>query len=57
MKYLLDTNICIGIINGKEPILREKLKALSKSEVVISSVVKAELLCNVKKPAAREERA
>ncbi|MGK5085229.1 type II toxin-antitoxin system VapC family toxin [Bdellovibrionota bacterium FG-1] len=53
MKYLLDTNICIGIINGKEPKLREKLISLSKGDVVICSVVKAELLYGVKKSQLR----
>lgn len=49
MKYLLDTNICIGIINGKELELREKIKSSNKGDVVICSVVKAELFYGVKK--------
>jgi len=55
MKYLLDTNICISIINGKEPLLRQKLISLKKGEVVICSVVKAELFYGVKKSKRRTE--
>ena len=32
MKYVLDTNICIGIINGKESVLRDKMKASKKGD-------------------------
>lgn len=53
MKCLLDTNICIGIINGKEPELRRKIKSMNKGDVVICSVVKAELLYGVKKSQQR----
>ncbi len=55
MKYILDTNICIGIINGKEPKLRQKLIAMKKGDVVICSVVKAELFYGVKKSQLRTE--
>jgi len=55
MKYLLDTNICIGIINGKEPKLRQKLVSMKKGDVVICSVVKAELFYGVKKSKLRTE--
>lgn len=55
MRYLLDTNICIALINGKEPKLRARLLALPKSDVVICSVVKAELLYGVKKSKLRAE--
>lgn len=49
MKYLLDTNICIGILNDKEPELREKVRSLKKSDVAICSVIKAELFYGAKK--------
>jgi tRNA(fMet)-specific endonuclease VapC len=42
--HLLDSNICIGLLKGKEPGLKRQLSALSPREVVLCSVVKAELL-------------
>src|SRR4051812_30706745 len=53
MKYILDTNICIGIINGKEPALREKIKSKVKDDIVICSIIKAELLYGAKKSQQR----
>lgn len=44
MKYLLDTNICIALLNKKEPKLTEKFKVRPVSEFALCSVVKAELL-------------
>jgi tRNA(fMet)-specific endonuclease VapC len=43
MKYLLDTNVCIRYINGRAPLLRLKLAQVPPSEILISSVTKAEL--------------
>lgn len=42
--YLLDTNACIRILNGTSPSLIDHLKAVPRSQVRLSSVVKAELL-------------
>lgn len=44
MTYVLDTNICIPLINRTDPQLRERLLALRPDEVSLCSVVKAELL-------------
>ena len=44
MTVLLDTNICIGFLNGRDAKLRDRLLAQSPSEVTLCSVVKAELL-------------
>jgi tRNA(fMet)-specific endonuclease VapC len=44
MSLLLDTNICIAYLNGRDPTVREKLLAQSPTEVHLCSVVKAELL-------------
>jgi tRNA(fMet)-specific endonuclease VapC len=41
--YLLDTNICIYIINNSRPKVREKITALPPFTVKISSVSLAEL--------------
>ena len=43
MKQLLDTNICIPLINGAEPTLAAKLLAQRPDNVVLCSVVVAEL--------------
>jgi len=42
--YLLDTNACIRILNGTSPALISHLQSIPRSQVRLSSVVKAELL-------------
>jgi len=42
--YLLDTNACIRLLNGSSPRLVERLQATPRSQVRLSSIVKAELL-------------
>jgi tRNA(fMet)-specific endonuclease VapC len=41
---LLDTNICIAFLTGRQPAVRDKLLSLPRDEIVLCSVVKAELL-------------
>ena len=43
MKYLIDTNICIYIMNKKPQGVIEKLKSLNIGEVGISSITVSEL--------------
>jgi tRNA(fMet)-specific endonuclease VapC len=43
MKYLLDTNICIYIINRKDPALLRKLQAHRAEHLCISTITIAEL--------------
>ena len=43
MKYLLDTNACIRILNGTSPRVVDQLERLNPADVAISAVVKAEL--------------
>lgn len=43
MKYLLDTNTCIRYLNGRSPVVFERLNALSPADVCVCSIVKAEL--------------
>lgn len=43
MKYLLDTNTCIGYINGRSPQIRMRLQATPIVDVGISIITKAEL--------------
>lgn len=44
MRYLLDTNICIALIHRPEPALKERLVQKRPQDLVLCSVVKAELL-------------
>ena len=46
---LLDTNICIYIINQKPPTVLERFKKFATGEIAISSVVAAELAFGVQK--------
>jgi tRNA(fMet)-specific endonuclease VapC len=42
--YLLDANACIRLLNGTSLRLAERLEATPRSQVRLSSIVKAELL-------------
>lgn len=56
MKYLLDTNICIYIINERPKRVRERFRRLAASEVGISSVTVAELAFGVAKSGSVRNR-
>jgi tRNA(fMet)-specific endonuclease VapC len=43
-KYLLDTNICIYLLEGRSDVARERLGDCHVGEVVMSSIVCAEIL-------------
>jgi tRNA(fMet)-specific endonuclease VapC len=43
MKYLLDTNTCIRYINGRSPGVLAKLPTIPIKDVVVCSIVRAEL--------------
>src|SRR5690242_12666658 len=43
MKYLLDSNTCIHYINGRAPRLRLKLPTIPVHDIVVCSIVTAEL--------------
>lgn len=49
MSYLLDTNICIPLINDAPGPLRDRFLACAPDEVFLCSVVKAELLYGARK--------
>lgn len=51
MTYLLDTNVCIDYLNGRVIRVREHMESLLPSEVVLCSVVKAELFYGAMKSA------
>ncbi len=43
MTYLLDTNACVMYLNGRAPRLRRRLDQCRPDEIVVCSIVKAEL--------------
>ena len=43
MRYLLDTNACISYINGQAPSLRDIFHSKAFSDIVVSSITKAEM--------------
>jgi len=43
MRYLLDTNVCVVYLNGRASSLRDRLLATPTEDIVVCSVVKAEL--------------
>ena len=43
MKYLLDTNTCINFLNGRSENIKKKLEITDPANILICSVVKAEL--------------
>jgi tRNA(fMet)-specific endonuclease VapC len=49
MRYLLDTNTCIGVLTNRAPALVERWKKTRPSQVRLCSVVKAELLYGAEK--------
>ena len=42
--YLLDTNVCIKLLNDQQPEIEKEFRSLSPSEIALCSIVKAELL-------------
>jgi len=57
VKYLLDTNICIYLINERPKRVRERLRRLAANEVGVSSVSVAELAFGVSKSGSIRNRA
>jgi len=43
MKYLLDTNLCIIYLKGRNLNLKQKLESVAIQEIAVCSIVKAEL--------------
>jgi len=43
MNWLLDTNACIRYLNGRAPKLRQRVSAAQPGDLLVCSVVKAEL--------------
>jgi tRNA(fMet)-specific endonuclease VapC len=49
VSFLLDTNVCIRVLNGSSPEVVAKLRELDPGDVVISAVVRAELVYGARK--------
>lgn len=49
--FLLDTNVCIRILNGSSPPVASRLQATNPADVRLCAVVKAELLYGARKSA------
>lgn len=59
MSYLLDTSVCVPLINRSDPGLAERLLDQAPDSIVLCSVVKAELYfgaCNSKRVAENIDR-
>ncbi len=54
MKYLLDTNICIDLLNNKTGAVARKLPTIVRRDVYICQIVKAELYYGTYKSSRRE---
>lgn len=44
MTWLLDTDVCIEYLRGTDAAIRDRLRALTPTDVTLCSIVKAELL-------------
>ena len=51
MTFLLDTNVCIRFLNGRSENIQTQLGSIDPSEIVLCSIVKAELFYGVMKSA------
>jgi tRNA(fMet)-specific endonuclease VapC len=51
MSFLLDTNVCIHLLNGTSATVAERFAEQSPASVVLCSVVKAELVFGARKSA------
>jgi tRNA(fMet)-specific endonuclease VapC len=51
MKYLLDTNFASAYLNNAESLVRTRMQMLKPSEILLCSVVEAELYYGVMKSA------
>jgi tRNA(fMet)-specific endonuclease VapC len=55
MKYILDTNVCIGLLKGKSSFLRTKIENISTDHIIIPAIVRFELYYGAYKSSRREE--
>ena len=48
MSFLLDTNVCIEILRGRNSTLQERLRQAGQENLAICAIVRAELLCGAR---------
>ena len=53
MKYLLDTNVCIGFLSQRKPLLTQRYLSIATSDKIICSIVRAELFYGAHKSQRR----
>ncbi len=53
--FLLDTNVCIRILNGSSPAVAARLQATNPAEVRLCAIVKAELVYGARKSSRVED--
>lgn len=56
MRYMLDTNICIHLMQGQPAHVGEKFATLRQSDVVMSAITYAELRAGVERRASQREQ-
>ncbi len=56
MRYMLDTNICIYLINDRPATVRKRLEALNPGDAGVSSITVAELAYGVAKTRSSRNR-
>lgn len=56
MKFLLDTNVCIRFLNGRNPSIQQQMRSHDPDDILLCSVVKAELLVGVLKNENPQQR-
>ena len=54
MSFLLDTNVCIQLLNQQHSTLAQRLASVPRNEVALSSITKAELFFGAYGSARRE---
>lgn len=47
-RYLIDTNICIYLLDGRGDHVRERFEACDRAELVTSAIVRAEVMLGAK---------
>ncbi|MCL1883109.1 MAG: type II toxin-antitoxin system VapC family toxin [Defluviitaleaceae bacterium] len=55
MTYLLDTNVCVFLLNGKNQSVIERYRITPFDDMALPSIVVAELLYGAQKSARRED--
>lgn len=55
MSYLLDTDTCIYLINGKSPLLLQRLKTHNPNDIKLSAITVSELFFGVFKSERQEQ--